>query len=38
LVSYLVACMVSGAAIAGVGGLLLVKALRSAGVLGAFAK
>ena len=38
LVSYLVACMVSGAVIAGIGGLLLVNALRRAGVLGAFAK
>ena len=38
LLSYLAACMVSGAVIAGVGGWLLVRALRSAGVLGAFAK
>jgi energy-coupling factor transport system substrate-specific component len=38
LLSYLAACMVSGAALAGVGGLLLVKARRQAGVLGAFAK
>jgi energy-coupling factor transport system permease protein len=38
LVSYLVACIASGASIAGIGGLLLVRALRRAGVLGAFAK
>ncbi len=38
LLSYLAACMVSGAVIAGVGGWLLVRALRAAGVLGAFAK
>jgi len=38
LASYLATCMVSGAAIAGVGGWALVRGLRSAGVLGAFAK
>ena len=38
LMSYLVACVVSGAAIAGVGGWAIVRALRAAGVLGAFAK
>jgi energy-coupling factor transport system substrate-specific component len=38
LLSYLAACTASGAVIAGVGGWLLVRALRAAGVLGAFAK
>ena len=38
LVSYLAACMVSGAVIAGVGGWAIVRALRASGVLGAFAK
>ncbi len=38
LASYLLACMVSGALVAGLGGWLLVKSLRAAGVLGAFAK
>ena len=38
LVGYLAACIASGAAIAGVGGWALVRALRAAGVLGAFAK
>jgi len=38
LVSYLAACMVSGAVIAGIGGWAIVRALRAAGVLGAFAK
>jgi len=38
LVGYLAACIASGAVIAGVGGWALVRALRAAGVLGAFAK
>ena len=38
LVSYLAACMVSGAVIAGAGGYVLVKSLRASGALGAFAK
>ena len=38
LVSYLAACVVSGAIVAGVGGWALVRGLRAAGVLGAFAK
>ncbi|MEO0024736.1 MAG: hypothetical protein RL196_1177 [Actinomycetota bacterium] len=38
LTSYLLTCMASGVAIAGVGGWLLVRALRATGVLGAFAK
>jgi energy-coupling factor transport system substrate-specific component len=38
LISYLAACVVSGAVIAGVGGFFLVKSLRRTGALGAFAK
>ncbi|MEY4366704.1 MAG: hypothetical protein RLZ28_119 [Actinomycetota bacterium] len=38
LISYLAACMLSGAAIAGAGGYFLVRSLRATGVLGAFAK